>query len=116
MTDVLVLKGKFDSKSNQSGYGKTNLPKNAIVTSTEIKSLRDDLKKVLAFWNQKENDIIGGALISVHYKHVVAKSNRLRYILGKGNVKPNDSIRGAKFVWEENDNHKKIQTQDAVPE
>lgn len=109
MNDVLVLKGKFDSKSNQSGFGKTNLPKNAIVTSTEIKSLRDDLKKVLAFWNQKENDIIGGALISVHYKHVVAKSNRLRYILGKGNVKPNDSVRGAKFVWEENDNHKKIQ-------
>lgn len=109
MNDVLVLKGKFDSKPNQSAFGKINLPKNKFVTAREIESLKLNLERVLSFWQQKENDIIGGTLVSVHYKHVVAKSNRLRYLLGKGNIRPNDSIRGSKFVWDKTDDNKTIQ-------
>lgn len=109
MNDVLVLKGKFDSKPNSKTVVKINLPKKAIVTSNDIETLIEDLLKVLSFWKQKDNNIIGGALVSVHYKHVVAKSNRIKYLFKKGGIKPNDSIRGAKFVWEENDKHKIIQ-------
>ena len=36
----------------------------------------------------------------MHYKHVVAKSNRLRILLSNNSQSPTASIRGAKFVWE----------------
>jgi hypothetical protein len=110
MNNVLLLKGQFDSKPNTSGGGKRNLPANAKVSSTHVESLIKELSNISVFWKKKENDIIGGALVSVFYKHVVAKSNRLQNILGKGdNNKPNSSIRGAKFVWEKNDHGKTIQ-------
>lgn len=53
---------------------------------------------ILVYWN--ENNDIGGALVSVHYKHVVAKSNRLKVLLAVKSKSPNESIRGAKFIWE----------------
>ncbi len=100
MNNVLMLRGKFDSKPNSSSFGPVDLPSKAKVTSKHIESLINDLEKILKFWQDKNNDIIGGALVSVHYYHVVAKSNRIRNILSKGTVTPNSSIRGAKFVWE----------------
>ncbi len=57
---------------------------------------------------EKNNDI-GGALVSVHYKHIVAKSNRIKVFLAEGSKAPAESIRGAKFVWEKNADGKMIQ-------
>lgn len=48
----------------------------------------------------KNEPSLGGALISVHYKCIVAKNNRLQLLLGEKNMHPNISIRGAKFMDE----------------
>ena len=44
----------------------------------------------MVYWN--EHTLIQGALVSVHYTSVVAKSNRIRALLCKGSSDPNDSI------------------------
>ena len=45
----------------------------------------------------------------VHYKHIVAKSNRLKILLAENGKTPTDSIRGVKFVWEPDDFGKEVQ-------
>lgn len=54
------------------------------------------LASILEYWRKEQT--IGGALISVHYMCIVAKSNRLQLLLGEKGEHPNQSIRGAKFV------------------
>lgn len=99
MNNVLQLKGQFQKRVYSGTFGPPNLPKGAIVTTHHIEELRKQLQSILAYW--VENQIkIGGALVSVHYRHVVAKSNRLKILLGEGSKSPNESIRGSKFVWE----------------
>lgn len=109
MNNVLVLKGKFDSKPNTAGGGGTNLPVGATVSVEHIQNLKRQLERILVFWNKTENQIISGALVSVHYRSVIAKSNRLKYLLGISYTSPNDSIRGSKFVWEKSDDSAKKQ-------
>lgn len=99
MNNILQLKGQFQQRKNSSPFGPTNLPKGAIVTANHIEELKQQLQRILVYW-EKNQTMIGGALVSVHYKHVVAKSNRLKTLLGEGSKSPNNSIRGAKFVWE----------------
>lgn len=98
MNNILQLKGQFQQRKNSSSFGPTNLPKGANVTAQHIEELKQQLQKILAYW-EKNQTIIGGALVSVHYKHVVAKSNRLKTLLAEGSKSPNESIRGAKFDW-----------------
>ena len=95
MNSVLQLKGQFDYKSNTSKFGPKNLPVGESVKTEHLKNLKEQLQKILGFW-QRET-IINGALVSVHYNHVVAKSNRINALLSKGKLKPNDSIKGSKF-------------------
>lgn len=103
MNKILQLKGQFNHKPNGSRPGPTNLPKNKKVSSEHIDYLIANLKNILSYW---ENDSrIGGALVSVHYVFVVAKSNRLKTILGEGSRNPNESIRGAKFEGGGADRH-----------
>lgn len=99
MNNILQLKGQFQQRKNSSPFGPTNLPKGATVTAQHIEELKQQLQRILVYW-EKNQTIIGGALVSVYYKHVVAKSNRLKTLLGEGSKSPNSSIRGAKFVWE----------------
>lgn len=98
MNNVLQLKGQFYKRKNMSQFGPVNLPVGKMVTEAHIRELCEQLKKVEVFW--QNNKMIGGALVSVHYIHVVAKSNRLKILLGEKSKSPNESIRGAKFVWE----------------
>lgn len=103
MNKILQLKGQFNHKPNGSRPGPANLPKNKKVSSEHIDYLIANLKNILSYW---ENDSrIGGALVSVHYVFVVAKSNRLKTILGEGSRNPNESIRGAKFEGGGSDRH-----------
>ena len=97
MNNILQLKGKFEYRKNESRGGSAKLPVNTVVTVEQLEKLRAELGNVLRCW--QEDTTIGGALVSVHYKNVVAKSNRLKTLLGEGSKSPNESIRGAKFVW-----------------
>ncbi len=103
MNNILHLKGQFEQKSNSSSFGPKNLPVNGNVSVHHLTSLRNQLQKTLRFWETET--LIPGALVSVHYKHVVAKSNRICCLLSKGKLKANDSIRGSKFEDENPQKH-----------
>lgn len=95
MNSILQLKGQFEQQSGKSGGGKRNLPVGRYVETKHISSLINDLQSLQLYW--KDRSLIKGALISVYYTSVVAKSNRIKALLCKGASDPNDSIRGAKF-------------------
>jgi len=102
MNNILKLKGRFEQRPNSTRPGAPKLPKGKKVKALHLKNLAKQLKQILVYW--QENTDIGGALVSVHYTQIVAKSNRLKVLLGEKSKSPTDSIRGAKFVWEkEND-------------
>lgn len=107
MNNILQLKGYFEQRSNPSRPGMPNLPQNALVSAKHVLELRSQLQKILKYW--EENTVIEGALVSVHYKRIVAKSNRLRILLSFTGQSPVDSIRGVKFEWEPNQNGTLIQ-------
>ena len=95
MNELLELKGHFETRKNQAFGGPVTLPKGSRVTVNHLLRLRNDLQGVLEKW--KGNLDIGGALVSVHYTRVVAKSNRIGILLSEGSASPAFSIRGAKF-------------------
>jgi len=107
LNNILHLKGRFEHRENPSKPGTPILPKGATVNSLHVHSLKKQLQMILNYWT--ENTVLDGALVSVHYKHIVAKTNRLRYLLSYPGHTPADSIRGAKFEWEPNTNGKIIQ-------
>lgn len=97
MHNILQLKGRFESRKNLSKPGAPKLPKGKMVTSKHLMQLKQQLIDIYAYW--EDNKQIGGALVSVHYTHVVAKSNRLRILLSDSRKKPAESVCGAKFEW-----------------
>lgn len=86
MNNILTLKGHFEQRPNPSSFGPLNLPKNKCVTSTHLRTMSAQLQDILKFWTQHRE--IAGALVSVHYKHVVAKSNRIRILLSDNGKAP----------------------------
>ncbi|MCM1496466.1 MAG: S8 family peptidase [Bacteroides sp.] len=105
MNNLLELKGQFMHRKNQSAFGPLNLPKGSVVTEEHLHDLKEQLEGVLKTW--VEDTTINGALVSVHYKTVIAKSNRIQILLSDTGKKPNDSVRGAKFVWEDTPKERK---------
>ena len=102
MNRVLQLKGRFKSRKNENhGYG-LNFPDNMLVTAAQLQKLAVQLESILSYW-ERNNDI-AGALVSVHYKLIIAKSNRLCILLSANSKAPDESVRGAKFVWEPDEN------------
>lgn len=95
MNNILQLKGDFQHQSSPAGFPQTNIPSQKSVTVDHLETLREQLKKLLIYW--ENHTTINGALISVYYHHVVAKSNRIKGLLCVGSADPNDSIRGSKF-------------------
>ena len=89
MNSILHLKGQFEQHSGNPGGGKRNIPVDGFVESTHILDLINDLYSLQTYWN--EHTLIKGALISVYYTSVVAKTNRIRGLLCKGSSDPNDS-------------------------
>lgn len=98
MNSILQLKGQFEHHSGKRGGGKRNIPVGKFVESAHILDLINDLRSLQTYWNK--HTLIKGALISVYYTSVVAKSNRIQGLLCRGASDPNDSIRGAKFAGE----------------
>lgn len=107
MNNILQLKGRFEQRPNASRLGSPKLPKGKSVSASHLYELAKQLERILAYWTK--NTDINGALVSVHYKHIVAKSNRLKILLAEKGKIPTDSIRGAKFVWEPNDVGEEVQ-------
>ncbi|MCR4615337.1 MAG: S8 family peptidase [Clostridiales bacterium] len=95
MNSILQLKGQFEQQRGSSSGGKRNLPAGGYVESKHLIDLRNELNSLLVYWSGES--LIKGALVSVYYTGVVAKSNRIRGLLCNGSSDPNDSIRGAKF-------------------
>ena len=81
MNSILQLKGRFEQRSNRSRPGSPKLPKGKSVSASHLRELEKQLERILVYWT--ENKDIRGALVSVHYKHIVAKSNRLKILLSE---------------------------------
>lgn len=96
MNPILELKGQLRSRKNPMRPAGFHFPKRRALACAHIEALSKDLHHVLSFW--QKDTTIGGALVSVHYSQVVAKSNRIMRLLSWRGTKPSDSVRGAKFV------------------
>ena len=99
MNNILQLKGQFEYHNGKSGGGMRNIPVKGVVESQHLIDLISDLRSLQTYW--REHTLIKGALVSVYYTSVVAKSNRIHSLLCRGASDPNVSIRGAKFAGEE---------------
>lgn len=107
MNNILQLKGRFEQRPNGSKPGSPKLPKGKSVSASHLFELTKQLERILEYW--KTNTDINGALVSVHYKHIVAKSNRLKILLSENGKSPTESIRGVKFIWKPDDAAKEVQ-------
>lgn len=94
MNNTLRLKGQFGHGKAQ-WPGPPSLPANAVVTTNQIQDRIDDLHKVIAYWKTQPAFI--DPLVEVHYRTIVAKSNRIKRLLSSHNKSANDSIVGAVF-------------------
>ncbi|MBR4508359.1 MAG: S8 family peptidase [Elusimicrobiaceae bacterium] len=97
MNKVLYLKGTFDQASRTNKMGPANIPAKESLNINRVQSLLSDLERLYLYW-QENQQIIKGALISVYYIKLAAKTNRIKCLLtSKSSVSPNQSIVGARF-------------------
>ena len=94
MNKTLRLKGKLQTKGAQRP-GAPTLPSRATVTTANVEDKITQLKEVRDFWQKEKTPV--SPLVEVHYRTVVAKSNRIRQLLAGPKKKPNDYIVGAYF-------------------
>lgn len=99
MNNILQLKGQFQYQPNPNGFGPPNIPVGTFVESAHMEALRSQLERILKYWESDTS--IRGALVSVYYYHVVAKSNRIKGLLCSGSMDPNEAIRGSKFYGDD---------------
>ena len=95
MNNLLQLKGEIGQKSNPSRPGPPNLPAKGYVEVEHLEKLAKNIEDLYDFW--KKETILSGALVSVVYKNVVAKSRRISETFAQGSQHANNSIVGAKF-------------------
>lgn len=95
MNNILKLKGKFINKKYDKPSGSRNIASNSTISYDILETKVEQLKLLQEFWaTQKYFD---GALISVHYNRMIAKTNRIAGILYEKGKTPNESIVGARF-------------------
>jgi len=92
---ILELKGKFN-QAPAPRLGGMTLPKGSRVSSSDLIRLSASLNDVKRYWVEKHG--VFKPLVSVYYKDVVAKSNRMGTLLVEGNATPNGTVVGAKFT------------------
>ncbi|MGN1404733.1 MAG: S8 family peptidase, partial [Erysipelotrichaceae bacterium] len=98
MNNILILKGQLKKQKVTGGFGKPKLSKGKQVSAEHVLKLKEELEKISNYWNKDKT--IKGALVSVHYRQVIAKSNRLQILLSDNGKHPNESVRGSKFSYE----------------
>lgn len=91
MHNILRLKKSFQSRKNTNHPSSPRIPVKSFVESKHLKKLRNQLENILTYW--RKDTKIGGALISVYYTRIIAKSNRIQKLLAH----PSKSVRGARF-------------------
>lgn len=95
MNDILYLKGRFEQRPYQGRGGGASLPANSKVKISDLEKLQSDLTELIKFWTNQS--LLNGALISVYYNKVIAKSYRIAGLLSHNGIKANETIVGAKF-------------------
>ena len=95
MNDLLWLKGKFERRGFDRKIRPSYLPVGKMVRLDHIEKLKSQLSNVATYW--RDIDTIDGALVSVHYNKMVAKSNRISELLSTKGKSINSTIRGARF-------------------
>lgn len=96
MNSLIRLTGDFQT-ARGSRPGPATLPAKGTVTTDKISHIRESLETVLSKW--PKNAIIKDILVSVEYRQIVAKSNRIREMLNGGkDQEPELSIRGARYL------------------
>ena len=95
MNDILKLTGHFEQRKNPNKPGPRNLPANQKIKVSHIIDLRNQLIEIDSYW--KDKTLFQKALVSVHYTEVVAKSNRIKDLLSQHSQNSNETIVGAKF-------------------
>lgn len=95
MNDLLRLKGSFESAPSSASGGRPSIPKGQVVTLEHILSLVNDINSVIAFWDEVAIDV--RPLVCVYYDRVIAKSNRVKRLLGSSDGKASERIVGAKY-------------------
>ncbi|MBI9096229.1 MAG: S8 family peptidase [Sphaerochaeta sp.] len=103
MNKVLELKGKFNQAPNANRPVAPTLPMGKKVSVSDIERLIQSLDGTHRYWTHERR--LFKPLISIYYKDVVAKSNRMGAILTDGSLSPNTTIVGAKFSDERNPKH-----------
>lgn len=103
MNNLLQLKGRFEQASSTSKPGAPNLPAGKSINVSKLDDLLKNLIELQKYW--KSQTLLPGALITVHYNKIAAKSNRLQALLGNSSNTPNKSIVGAKFSLEGSPKH-----------
>lgn len=105
MNNLLQLKGRFEQAPRSTDtFGPTNLPAGQSVNISKLQGLLKNLIDLQKDW--QDQNLLPGALITVHYIKIAAKSNRLQALLGKGTSNPpNKSIVGAKFSFDTSPKH-----------
>ena len=104
MNNLLQLKGTFEQVPRPiDGFGAPNLPAGQSINASKLNLLLKNLIELEEYW--KNQSLLSGALVTVHYIKVAAKSNRLQNLLGNGSHRPNRSIVGAKFSLDESPKH-----------
>ncbi|QTQ13001.1 S8 family peptidase [Treponema parvum] len=108
MNDILKLTGHFEQRKNPNRPGPRNLPANKKIKVSHIINLRNQLIEIDEYWKNKT--LFQKALVSVHYTEVVAKSNRIKDLLSQYSQNTNETIVGAKFSNDSEDDPKHIIT------
>jgi len=104
MNKLLQLKGTFEQAVSNSRPGSPNLPAGKSLDVSKLEKLKKDLVELKRTWAQE--NILPGALISVYYSKVAAKSNRIQGLLAKGSKNTaNSSIVGARFTDDSSPKH-----------
>lgn len=98
MNNLLELRGKqFEHQKKEQTSFHLSMNSRSTITDNKIKKWMDQLERIASFWKQ-ETHLFSGALISVHYNRIVAKSYRIKALFEAGN----DAVVGAKYNSEKN--------------
>lgn len=104
MNNILQLRGKIQQKKNYNNKGGVHLPSSAIVSVNEIDELQKQIIKIEQYWKTNTYDM--QPLVSVLYRGIIAKSNRISIMFAeKAGEKINNLIVGAKFSKDNSPKH-----------
>lgn len=103
MNELLQLKGPFTQRSRPGKVGAPKLRKHSLVNTEHLNKLYEDLLNMYKFWASQK--LINGALISVYYVKLAAKSNRISKLIACGSKSSDDSIVGARFSDDSDEKH-----------